>query len=81
MAGGKWALGRLFRTRNATGWIRGLLQGPSKLFWTPKPQRTVGSDGVIVNPPGFDAAPGLSQIQKPLFVQTGITQFAVKTLH
>lgn len=81
MAGGKWTLGPLFRMRNATGCLRGLLKGPPKLFRTPKSQRTVGPHRIVVETPGFDPALGLSEIDKPLFIQAGIPEFAIETLH
>ena len=77
----KWALCCRFQDRSATGFVRGTLNCQPKLFWTTKPQRTVGPHGVVVDAPRFNPAPGLGEIDEPLFIQARIPEFAIEALH
>jgi len=55
----------VFLRREAIGFARTPFARQSKLFRTEKPQRTVGLDGIVVDAPRFDTAPGLGEIDEP----------------
>ena len=78
MAEGKWKTRRVFQGPERAGYSTAHLARGSKLLWRKKPQRAVRSDGVVVDTPCLDRAPGVGQIDEPVFIQTGIPELAVE---
>ena len=77
---GKWEIRRISQGRTATGFSTARFSPQTKLLQTNKSQRTVWTNPIVVDPPGLNAAAGVCQIDKPVYVEACISELAVEAL-